>query len=257
LLLVVPISLVAARLGWRGGVAAAVASMALVVAWDNARDVGLAPLGYIVRAVVFFWIAGSLGVLSSQGPGGGGNLRSNRLLTDRPPNVVGASGLDSVSPRELEVLELIARGATNVQIAAHFVISETTVKSHVKHILHKLGVGNRTEAAMRYVELNGHPPSEYGRRSTDAPGTSGSLQLVAKSERRAEVVGFPASDRALLRLDGGRTIEVPLPETIRDRGLDKGTPALVYFNQNGAIVGWYVPEAGLGVNMRTDRERGR
>jgi DNA-binding CsgD family transcriptional regulator len=51
--------------------------------------------------------------------------------------------------RELEVLQLIAAGATNQKIADVLVISEQTVKSHVKNILRKLGASNRTEAASR------------------------------------------------------------------------------------------------------------
>lgn len=55
--------------------------------------------------------------------------------------------------REREVLELITSGATNVRIAEQLVISEGTVKSHVKHILRKLRVGNRAEAVARYLQM--------------------------------------------------------------------------------------------------------
>jgi DNA-binding CsgD family transcriptional regulator len=55
--------------------------------------------------------------------------------------------------REREVLELITSGATNVRIAEQLVISEGTVKSHVKHILRKLRVGNRAEAVSRYLQM--------------------------------------------------------------------------------------------------------
>ncbi|HEY1517807.1 MAG TPA: LuxR C-terminal-related transcriptional regulator, partial [Solirubrobacteraceae bacterium] len=54
---------------------------------------------------------------------------------------------------EREVLELITSGATNVRIAEQLVISEGTVKSHVKHILRKLRVGNRAEAVSRYLQM--------------------------------------------------------------------------------------------------------
>jgi LuxR family transcriptional regulator, regulator of acetate metabolism len=56
-----------------------------------------------------------------------------------------------LSPRELEVLALIAEGASNAEIAARLMIAETTAQTHVKHILRKLGVRNRTEAAVRYL----------------------------------------------------------------------------------------------------------
>jgi DNA-binding NarL/FixJ family response regulator len=59
--------------------------------------------------------------------------------------------LDLLSPRELQVLSMIVEGATNGDIAERLVIATSTVQSHVKRILHKLGVKNRTEAAVRYV----------------------------------------------------------------------------------------------------------
>jgi DNA-binding CsgD family transcriptional regulator len=53
--------------------------------------------------------------------------------------------------REREVLLLMGAGATNAGIASRLVISESTVKSHVKQILRKLGAGNRGEAVSRYL----------------------------------------------------------------------------------------------------------
>jgi DNA-binding NarL/FixJ family response regulator len=58
---------------------------------------------------------------------------------------------DLLSTRELEVLAAIAEGASNSEIAERLVIADTTVQSHVQHILRKLGVKNRTEAAARYL----------------------------------------------------------------------------------------------------------
>jgi len=52
-----------------------------------------------------------------------------------------------LTPREHEVLALIAQGRTNPQIATELVISEKTAGVHVSHILAKLGAANRTEAA--------------------------------------------------------------------------------------------------------------
>jgi diguanylate cyclase (GGDEF)-like protein len=59
--------------------------------------------------------------------------------------------VDVLSPRELEVLSMVAEGATNAEIAGRLVIGDATVQSHVKHILRKLGVRNRTEAAAHYL----------------------------------------------------------------------------------------------------------
>ena len=55
---------------------------------------------------------------------------------------------DTLSEREREVLNLIATGMTNAQIAERLVISERTVKSHVNNILSKLQVADRTQAAI-------------------------------------------------------------------------------------------------------------
>lgn len=57
-----------------------------------------------------------------------------------------ARSVETLSPREHEVLQLMARGLQNKEIAAELVISERTVKFHVSSILGKLGAGNRTEA---------------------------------------------------------------------------------------------------------------
>jgi len=56
--------------------------------------------------------------------------------------------LDRLTPREREVLELIGRGFPNKRIARRLEVSEKTVKSHVGHVLAKLGVTDRTQAAV-------------------------------------------------------------------------------------------------------------
>jgi LuxR family maltose regulon positive regulatory protein len=62
--------------------------------------------------------------------------------------------VEPLTEREIEVLALIARGATNREIADELVIALTTAKKHVSNILGKLAVSNRTEAAARGRELN-------------------------------------------------------------------------------------------------------
>jgi LuxR family maltose regulon positive regulatory protein len=61
---------------------------------------------------------------------------------------------DPLSPREREVLSLLAEGFSNQQIADHLVISLNTAKRHVKHLLAKLVVTNRTQAVGRARELH-------------------------------------------------------------------------------------------------------
>jgi len=60
---------------------------------------------------------------------------------------------DGLTPRERDVIALLASGATNAEIADRLTVSETTVKSHVKHILRKLRAANRAEAIARYLGL--------------------------------------------------------------------------------------------------------
>jgi LuxR family transcriptional regulator, regulator of acetate metabolism len=64
-----------------------------------------------------------------------------------------------LTSREHEVLRLLAEGASNASIAARLVISEATVKSHVRHILRKLRAANRTEAVIRYQTLMAARPA--------------------------------------------------------------------------------------------------
>lgn len=61
---------------------------------------------------------------------------------------------DPLTPRELEVLRLLSQGHTNRKIAGALVISIGTVKNHVERIIAKLGVSDRTQAAVRAYELH-------------------------------------------------------------------------------------------------------
>jgi DNA-binding CsgD family transcriptional regulator len=61
----------------------------------------------------------------------------------------------ALTRRELDVLRLMSGGRTNAQIARRLVIAEGTVKSHVKHILRKLGAANRAEAVSRWLRSGG------------------------------------------------------------------------------------------------------
>lgn len=58
----------------------------------------------------------------------------------------------TLSKREIEVLELVARGLSNKQIAYTLEIDETTAKNHVQHILRKLGAQDRTQAATAAIQ---------------------------------------------------------------------------------------------------------
>ncbi len=69
-----------------------------------------------------------------------------------PPEVAltVADALDKLTPREREVLALVAEGFQNKHIAERLDLSEHTVKLHLHHVISKLGARNRTDAALRY-----------------------------------------------------------------------------------------------------------
>ena len=76
--------------------------------------------------------------------------RANRTVLRSAPQ---QDLLDPLSMRELEVLHLMARGATNGEIALALALAVETIKRHVSNILSKLGVSNRTQAAARALDL--------------------------------------------------------------------------------------------------------
>jgi two-component system, NarL family, nitrate/nitrite response regulator NarL len=74
--------------------------------------------------------------------------------TAGPPPAPDTDPIHSLSPREREILALIAKGASNKEVARDLSIAEATVKIHVQHILRKLNLNSRVQAA---VYLAGRP----------------------------------------------------------------------------------------------------
>ena len=67
----------------------------------------------------------------------------------------GSGPIDSLTARELDVLRLLARGRTNLEIAQQLVVREGTIKYHVKNILRKMGATSRADAVSRYARSGG------------------------------------------------------------------------------------------------------
>jgi DNA-binding CsgD family transcriptional regulator len=146
LLLVVPIALVGCRWGfwWAMGIAGVAVALVLAPIWTGVRiDV----VGYLSRTTTFVTVAVLAGALHSRAAHGAEDLGSPVLSANAPASPTE----DVLSRRELEVLAMVAEGAQNSEIANRLTIAETTVQSHVQHILHKLGARNRTEAAALYL----------------------------------------------------------------------------------------------------------
>jgi DNA-binding NarL/FixJ family response regulator len=90
---------------------------------------------------------------------GGDSLLSpsvTRRVIDRmagqPAAALSGARLEALTPREREVLELVGRGLSNQEIAEAFFIEESTVKTHVKRILMKLGLRDRVQAVILAYE---------------------------------------------------------------------------------------------------------
>jgi DNA-binding NarL/FixJ family response regulator len=92
---------------------------------------------------------------------------TRRLIQEfvrRPPDAVRTRSpeLDRLTEREVEVLRMIARGRSNAEIATEFFVSETTVKTHVAHVLAKVGARDRVQAVVFAYESGLVLPGDSG-----------------------------------------------------------------------------------------------
>jgi DNA-binding CsgD family transcriptional regulator len=127
----------------------------LRVARATARDAGMVPLGKKIAALAR---AGRLDLDAGQDtPADGASVRDVHAQA-----ATRATDPWRLSEREREVLSLVAAGRTNGQIGAALFISTKTASVHVTHILDKLGVSSRTEAALLAVQAGLLDPASDG-----------------------------------------------------------------------------------------------
>jgi ATP/maltotriose-dependent transcriptional regulator MalT len=146
--------------------AQAAASIAAALPRDAADAAGLnaaaAQLATLVDCTpnlgAFGALAASLADLELRGPRFESRIAAGSARAESPPLDAGASE-ERLTPREAEILELLALGLTNKEIAQRLVLGTRTVETHVARILGKLGVNSRSRAIAAHI-----------RRSTDASG---------------------------------------------------------------------------------------
>ena len=134
--------------------------------YDNApyvkRALADGASGYLLKDATPQDLAQAINVALS----GSGNVLSPRVIQNlfeeheasgRDHGANGRRGEYNLTQREHDILELLAEGRANREIAQHLYLSEKTVKAHLAAIFRKLGVTNRTQAAMMAVQMGVGP----------------------------------------------------------------------------------------------------
>jgi len=80
----------------------------------------------------------------------------------RSPRAQPSPALDALTGRELEVLQLVTRGLANSEISARLFISEATIRTHIGHVLTKLGLRDRVQAVIYAYETGMLQPGQAG-----------------------------------------------------------------------------------------------
>ena len=111
--------------------------------------------------------------------------RTSRLQAADTPGLAAAVAGYHLTQREHQILALLSEGRSNRSIAENLYVSEETVKGHVGAIFRKLGVTNRTQAAMMAVEL-GVERSPRAVTGTDVPPRGSLMNVVSKDGPRPD-----------------------------------------------------------------------
>jgi DNA-binding NarL/FixJ family response regulator len=117
--------------------------------------------GYVLKTINDAALKHALSLMLSGETYVPAELLQGRAL--KGPGVAGGKSgpdnpLSSLTDRQRDVLSLLMTGQSNKEIARHLGLLESTVKAHIKVILNKLSVANRTQAAMMASALGWHPP---------------------------------------------------------------------------------------------------
>jgi DNA-binding CsgD family transcriptional regulator len=118
----------------------AAGSVALLATWWFTRDSTPAPSDEGAGYYWALWVVLAWAALLA--------LHAARTRLKPPPKPVARPNLEGLTPREREILDLVAQGKANKEIALALGISERTARTHVSHVLRKLGVSSRTQAAL-------------------------------------------------------------------------------------------------------------
>lgn len=134
-------------------------SVIMVTMYDNPdylfQAVSAGAAGYVLKDVSRFELLQTIRTVMS-----GGSFLNSDLMTQclqrlashgRPAGQEAAGAPERLTPREMDVLKLVTEGLSNKEIAARLIVSVATVKTHVEHIIQKLQVSDRTQAAVAAV----------------------------------------------------------------------------------------------------------